>query len=74
MSVRQALLAIGKGFTKYCVWSVAWQLKEDQRRENLDENNVSNQRLRKCNYKESQGNWSRLLKRVKIITFKYAKG
>lgn len=52
MSVSQALLGTEKGFTKYCVWSVALQLKEDQRRENLDENNVSNQRLRIYNYKE----------------------
>lgn len=52
MSVSRALLGIGKDFAKYCVWSEALQLMEDQRREDLNENNVSNQRLIKYNCKE----------------------
>lgn len=42
--------------------------------DNKDENNVSNQRLKIITTKKSQGNWSRLLRGVKIITLKYAKG
>jgi len=53
MSISQALLGSEKGFTKYSVWSVALTLKEDRRREKLDGNNASNQRLRKYNYKEN---------------------